>query len=615
VTRPRWLLAFPVLGLLALAGPVEGGDPLSPSKARFVGPADAFGRADDCASCHPDEVEAWSGSAHAHASLDNPWYLASFRSIRASQGPEASRHCGGCHDPLLLASGALDGDVGPEHPLASEGVSCLVCHGIVETGPAGNGDYTVDLTDLPEPWASVDAHAERMMPAPLRDGTLCRGCHRGFLTEATGNPTVVPGFDDWGAWEASGYAGVSAARIDPPGTVKTCVDCHVQRGHGMPGGRTHLAAQTGRLGDVTDMLSKSVRMWVPVVRVDGARVDPGSPLPEGAAVELDVVVRNVGAGHHFPGGVGDTQDVWLRVWAGDQRIDASEDSVHFRTLPLDADGVPERAHRVERFATAAFDRRIPPGEASVVRVRFTAPGGPIDIGAELVHVPHRPELQRAACAVTTPDTLDGCAESIQTVLARATPAPPDAAALYAHALGWSRGLQEEVGEALASLEGRTDPAAEVLRARVYGRQGRFDDALAAADRAGLDHPAVHRARGRAAAQVWKWAAAVDAFARVVALDADDPQSWADLARAHLSRGESKPALEAADRGLTLNPRHPDLLRSRAFALRALEAPDADEAIEAWLAHRPLDHAPDLRGSCDQTDAECAERVPIPILEL
>ncbi len=616
----RALVGAGLLGLGTTAVVLASGPVNAPSEARFEGPVEGFGRASDCASCHPDEAEAWRGSAHANASLNNPWYLSSFRSIRESQGNEASRHCGGCHDPLLLASGALDEEVGPDHPLASEGVTCMVCHGITETGPRGNGDYRVDLTDLPEPWMSVDAHRERMRPKPLEDGTLCRGCHRGFLTEATGNPTVLKGFDDWGAWEASGYAGGSAARVDPPGTVRTCIDCHVDTdaagaGHAMPGGRTQIAQHTGSLDGVTGMLGKAVRMWIPVVRVDGKRVEPSSELPRGARVELDIVIRNVGAGHLFPGGVGDTQDVWLRVRAGDLAIEDSEESVHFRTLPLDSEGVPDRAHRVERFAAPAFDRRIPPGEASVVQVRFTAPGGPVDIQAELVHVAHRPELQAAACAVTTPDTLDGCAPLPETVLATAEPAIPDDAALYAHALGWSRGLQEQVGEALVSLEGRTDPAAEVLRARVYGRQGRADDAMAAARRAKVEHPAVYRAIGRAAAQVWRWEEAATAFERVVALDPDDPASWGDLARAKGSLGLSEDALEAADRGLAIQPRDPVLLRSRAFALRALEDPRTDEAIDTWLAHRPVDDAPDLRARCDRTDPECTERVPIPVLQL
>ncbi|MCB9675261.1 MAG: hypothetical protein H6737_09100 [Alphaproteobacteria bacterium] len=595
--------------------------PNLPSQARYEGPVEAFGRAADCAVCHEEEHAQWATSAHAHSSLDNPWYAQAFEDLRENVGVDASRHCAGCHDPVLLANGLVEEPITAEHPLATQGVACLVCHGIRETGTRGNGDYVVDLADLPDPIDSVKRHRQRMRPAPLEDGTVCRGCHRGFLTPDTGNRSVLPGFDDWGEWEVSGWAGVPTSRFDPPRDEPVrCIDCHMEKGHGVPGGRAALAAQTGGLDAVEAMLAKALKVRIPVAWVDGerARLDGGFAPEAGSEVVLDVTVRNVGAGHSFPGGTEDTQDSWLRVTVEGAKAvlvagEGTDDAVHFRGLPVDEEGRPVRAHHTRHIASKAFDHTIPPGEVQLVRVAFTAPGGPLDVRAEVVHRSHRAELAEAACRATTDFTLDGCAPETPRTIAVGTLEAPDGAALYEHALGMSRGLQEEIGAGLDSLAGLDDPRARVVRARILGRQGRVDEALAELE--GLpDHPAVWRMRGDALAAVWRWEPAVKAYREMVQRTPENPASWASLARALGSAGDAEGALEAADEGLAFQPRDPDLLRSRALALQDLEDPRADGALDAWLDHRRPDDAAQLRTACDRLDEECAaERMPIPTM--
>lgn len=605
--------------LLALAS-VAGS--LDPSEARYDAPADVWEPSIACGACHGEQHAAWSKSAHAHSSLDNPWYLSAFEAIRADEGFQASRHCGGCHDPVLLATGALEGPVGADHPLANEGVTCLVCHGIQETGYAGNGDYRVDLTALVSPTESLQRHAAQMRPAPLQDGTVCRGCHRGFLVPEIGTGSVLVGFDDWGEWETSGWAGIPSTRFDPRKDAPvTCIDCHFAGGHGVPGGRTALAEQTGNLDAVLELLEHSVEVRIPVAWVNGERaVLDGSFAPaEGSGVVLDVAVRNIGAGHSFPGGLADTQDIWLRttITGSDTTLVAgatSETGVHFRGLPLDPEGAPDRLHRPHQIGVGGFDHSIPPGEVGLVRVAFRAPGGPLQIDAEVVHRSHRPELHEAACAVTTPATLDGCAPQVAHVIATGTLASTDPMGLYVHALGISRGLQEDLEPGLQSLEGREDPQARVLRARILGRQGRVDAALAAVD--GLDpkHPAVWRARSDALARVWRWDEAAAALTELAALQPRDPGIWRELARARGSAGDAAGSLEAAEQGLKLQPRDPDLLHARSLALVDLGSPEADAATQRWLDHREPDSASDLRMTCDRLDPECAtERTPIPTM--
>jgi Flp pilus assembly protein TadD len=597
-----------VVALLALL-PAALAGPWSPSGLVLQGPtaplvASAGGAG--CVDCHADATHSWAGSAHAHASLDNPWYLASLQALRAEAGPTASRHCGGCHDPALLVTGALDdAELSADQALADAGVGCLMCHAQASATPDGNASLTLQLADLPDPRTDVDAHAERMRPDGLSDGSVCQGCHRGTLVPQMGAPRIHPGFDDWGSWQGSSWAGTDADRLEPDPPRATCVDCH---DHRMVGGRTALSTE--------HLLDDAVALYLPRVWVDGVAAEPDAlSAPEGAEVVVEAVVHNTNTGHRFPGGLGDTQDTWLQLTLTDADGGVhSLDGPHLRALPLDEQGVPVLDHQPHRVAVGAFDHTVPPGEAQVLRVAFLSPGGPMQLSAELLHRAHRPELADAACAVTTEHTLDGCAPLPLTVVAHAR---DDAgwAPWYALALGYSRGTTDDLPQAHAALdralaEGLPAVTASVIRARVLGRQGRVDEAVEALADA-PDHPAVWRARGVAQLAAWRFGPAAEALAHAARLAPLHVPTWRDLARARGSLGDDGGALAAADAGLALAPRDPDLLRSRALTLRALDHADAEQAEAAWLAHRLPDGLHQLRIDCDRRFDACAERASIP----
>ena len=395
---------------LALAAPAmtpSPDGPFAPSNFRLDGAPERMVRADDCAACHPAAAAEHAASAHAHASLDNPWYLSAFLAVRQDEGEVAVQHCAGCHDPALLVTGGLG--AAPGDPLTDVGVTCLVGHAAADASPDGNGSLRVDVRALPDPRTDVAGHRARMLTERLRGGEVCQGCHRGALVPEMGVAQVTPGFDDWGTWQGSGWAGPNTQRYEPSGG-EGCVSCH---GHTMVGGRTAITALTGALPAARATLQRAATLSATSARVDGAWVDLGDGFAPaaGAEVVLELAVRNVGAGHRFPGGLGDVEQTWVEVTLGTDAGVFVVDGPQLRSLPLQADGTPERLHRPHKVVGAAFDHTVPPGEAQSLRVRFTAPGGPIAVDARLLHRPHRPELEAAACAVTTPATLDGCAPS------------------------------------------------------------------------------------------------------------------------------------------------------------------------------------------------------------
>ena len=666
-------------------GPVPGqprlpGDAgsLHPSMAQYAGDTAALVDTARCAECHEDVAATWASGAHARSSFDNPWYRASIDAFRAERGEAPSRFCGGCHDPALLSVGALDEPVLPEDPRAHAGINCLVCHSTTQTTADGNGSAQVLITDalLPDPGSQrqVEAHRVRMRPDPLAEARLCGSCHRSFVGDMMGSPHHVNGIEDIGAWRASPYAGSHARRIDEPLEAESCSGCHMRpvaaplgdlaatdgrvRSHAVRGAHTAMADD----GVTREMLQRAATIDVARLRVGGEWIEPDA-LPAQAIegdVAVDVVVRNTGTGHNFPGGTRDLQDTWieLRLFDGQGRLVAEAGTHHetaddptafvFRATLLDDEGRPERLHRVDRFRAPAYDRTLAPRDAMVARygVTLAAPvPGPLRAEARLRHRRHGRDFQRFACDANRTrrgaaferttralhrEVLDPCRPEPVTDIAISRtedPGPGRFRRLHDLALALSHDVQERQGEARPVIDAAreaTDAPREIamvdlLLARVAARQGRLQEALDLAARALTGAPdaeaAVARVRGEAHAQVWQWTEAAEAFGICAELAPGDVASWRDLARARGSAGDDRGALEAAGRGLQLGPRDSSLLRSQHLALEALGR-GTDAARRAFLDHREVDEGPGLLRSCQRDVEGCdRDRQPVPILAM
>jgi hypothetical protein len=492
--------------------------PFYPSLARTQGTdkVDAESLADvrQCSGCHQDAVKQWSSSAHAHASFDNPWYRASVEALREDVSFTASRHCGGCHDPVLLLSGGMDHPIKPEDRLVNSGVTCLVCHSVRAPTSDGNASYTLTTAPVPIPVEgdpeSLAQHRARLATDSLRTPALCASCHRGFLGRHTGIDHHLSGMDDPGAWRGSAFANTRSQTPEPV-AAQSCAGCHMRseaarfedvsakdgtlKSHRFAGSHTPFAAQLNdarQLGALRNQLEHSIVVDVPVAFYDGQPMLSSAlrdPQP-GAEIALDVTLRNTSVGHSFPGGVKDMQDTWVELsvrdaggreiaGAGQQHAQREDDTAFvLRALQVDAEGRPETRHVVTHFGTVAYDHTLPPLAARVVRYSFTMPKdshGPLQVTARVRHRRHRHEARKFACEATRSargrafvdeatkrgePTFDGCADEPITEVAGAQltlgETPSGARAnwqrLYDHALGLSLSVQEHLGEARWSAE-------------------------------------------------------------------------------------------------------------------------------------------------------------------
>ena len=190
------------------------------------------------AGCHEQILEEWKPSAHRYSAMD-PLFQ-KVQSVMAQQnGPESTRYCGGCHDPISLFSGTKNlfvEDLTGLHGF-QEGISCLACHGVRETDLQGNANYVMTQPEAylwqwqetgPGKLASdflirtyPDKHMElskRMFKAP----EYCAACHKQFIDAEVNRVGWVQLQNQYDNWKASHWF----VEGDPTKTVE-CRECHM----------------------------------------------------------------------------------------------------------------------------------------------------------------------------------------------------------------------------------------------------------------------------------------------------------------------------------------------------------------------------------------------------
>ncbi|MEA3247187.1 MAG: multiheme c-type cytochrome, partial [Gemmatimonadota bacterium] len=149
--------------------------------------------------CHTEVYKEWEVSAHRYSAMD-----AAFQKVQSvmgeQNGPESTRYCGGCHDPISLFSGTKNIFTKDLTNLAGyqEGVSCIACHAIRETDTKGNaayvmsqpGRYMFEYSDtVGYPRLIRDflirsyprAHVATLQHKLFKSPEFCAGCHKQFI--------------------------------------------------------------------------------------------------------------------------------------------------------------------------------------------------------------------------------------------------------------------------------------------------------------------------------------------------------------------------------------------------------------------------------------------------
>ncbi|MDX1644034.1 MAG: multiheme c-type cytochrome, partial [Thermoanaerobaculia bacterium] len=447
----RWVLAMTAVGVVAAGllavvypGPeyvnefpedyslIYGEDrPFAPSLAvtstggAFDADSLAGSRTCGTAGCHEQILDEWLPSAHRYSAMD-PLFR-KVQSVMAEQnGPESTRYCGGCHDPISLFSG--NKDIFAENLTGAhgyeEGVSCLSCHAIRETDLQGNANYVMaqppaylwqwhesGLGKLASDFlirTYPDQHLElskRMFKAP----EYCAACHKQFIDQEVNRVGWVQLQNQYDNWKASHWF----VEGDPHQTIE-CRECHMPL----------VASDDPARGDATDYnrtpddgMHRSHRFiaanslvpemlelegWQEQVRLTEEWLQGDFEIPEiadkwreGEVVTLDLDVPEVvpargtlpirvvmtanKVGHDFPTGPLDIIQSWVELHVYDDQgrevySSGTRDERHFiepgsflfKAEPVDQYGNLIDRHNLWEMVGVRFRRALFPGYSDTV---------------------------------------------------------------------------------------------------------------------------------------------------------------------------------------------------------------------------------------------------------
>ena len=409
--------------------------PFAPSLAR-TSTGQAFdarstGGSKSCGAsgCHEQIYKEWAVSAHRYSAMD-----LGFRAIQTTMGkqngPESTRYCAGCHDPISLFAGTknlyqddLTNAIGRD-----EGVSCVVCHSIKETDVKGNASYLItqpsrymfELSDSggarlvgdflirAYPRQHVRSLEHRLFKSPQ----FCAACHKQFIDEEINQVGWVQLQNQYDNWRKSRWNDT----INPRKTIE-CRECHMplqdshdpargdnldyNRSSGDGKHRSHqflaanqfmpLALKLDGAQEHANLTERWLQGRIDVPEIaDKWRTGPAVPIEltapaqvrPGEQVHLAVAITNNKVGHDFPTGPLDIIQSWVEVVVRDQdsnvvfatglrdeRHFIEPGSFIFKAEPVDQYGKLIDRHNLWEMVGVRYRRALFPGQSD--RADFT----------------------------------------------------------------------------------------------------------------------------------------------------------------------------------------------------------------------------------------------------
>ena len=246
-----------------------------------------------------------------------------------------------------------------------------------------------------------------MLKPFFRTSEFCATCHKVSLDTRVNGYRWLRGQNEYDSWHDSGVSLNAARTFYLPDTKRVCQDCH------MPLEEAVAGDVSARDGYVKSHRFLAVNTALPYIRGDEetiARIeeflqdeklsvdvfalhhqeeahyalDKSQPvLVPGGEYTFDVVVRNKGVGHTFPGGTNDSNEGWLEVSvvSDDDAVlalnGAVQDDGHvdpgahfYKALMVDAEGQAIHRRNAQDIVTAVYVRTIGPGTADVAHYSF-----------------------------------------------------------------------------------------------------------------------------------------------------------------------------------------------------------------------------------------------------
>jgi hypothetical protein len=225
--------------------------PFAPSLAKTVSgtamdPRTLSGsRSCGTSGCHEEIAKEWEASAHRWSAMDLGFQAIQLNMAKQN-GPESTRYCGGCHDPISLFSGTKNifTDVKKLTSLHGyqEGVSCLACHSVRKVDVKGNANYLVaeparymfeleydenstqtarflrDFLIRSYPRQHLADLSKRLFKTP----EYCASCHKQFIDQEINQVGWVQLQNQYDNWRQSRWNHPG----DPTKTIE-CRECHM----------------------------------------------------------------------------------------------------------------------------------------------------------------------------------------------------------------------------------------------------------------------------------------------------------------------------------------------------------------------------------------------------
>jgi hypothetical protein len=390
-------------------------DPFYPSNMKtangpFVKP-EKLPSAASCVQCHVNEFEEWAASLHSVAGRDAVYdkTIDYNEHFDGKTGPERIRFCEACHEPAEMVIGAVNRvkSVLPTDA-TTEGLTCIICHAVTEAHPeVGNGAFTVDLalgrdhTHNALIMASPRDHA-RAFGAKATKGLITKSDFCGACHEENYHPgnSKVQGMahvqTTYREWKESWYAeqGVTCQdchmNYDPVGFIDRLKEGVVERpekySHAFAGAN-YLLTETdlgsnifflrgGVLPGLTgerylQILERQKKLTHDFLRTAAEVEVRQMDLKPGSDGVLKVAVKNVGAGHNLPTGVGDQKHMWLEV-----QVEDADGQVVFHSGAFDEEKgriAPGSVVWAERFFDRHGERIMDHLTFNTAKVDFTRP--------------------------------------------------------------------------------------------------------------------------------------------------------------------------------------------------------------------------------------------------